>query len=134
MSTAPGGSFQADPLTVLAGSSSSGDPASPGAFRALTSSDLPSAVQKYIAGLTAGIRLAASTASVTSSTSLNTGLGALVAVVVSLGQSASSGAALVTTSALASTGWTLIQVWSGSASNSGAAVAAVTINWIAVGA
>ena len=134
MPTAPGGSFLADPLTFLAGSSSSGDPASPGSFRAIASSDLPNATMKYIGALTAGIRLAASTASVTSSTSLNTGLNALIAVVVSLGQSASSGAAVVTTSALASTGWTLIQVWSGSASASGAATGAAIVNWIAVGA
>jgi hypothetical protein len=122
------------PNTVLAGPASGSDN-KPSGFRALVAADLPAATQNAIAGLVSGIRIAASSSAITSSSAILSGLTTITSVVVSLGQAASSGAYLATTSALASSSF-LIQVWaltsSGSATPAASGVSAI-VNWVAVG-
>ena len=134
MADAPVQPWVEKPNFVLAGPPSGTDTGTAG-FRALVQADMPGATLLAIAGLVAGIRLAASSSAITSSSAILSGLTTITSVVVSLGQAASSGAYLATTSALASSSF-LIQVWaltsSGSATPVASPVSAI-VNWVAIG-
>lgn len=134
MSDTPAQPWVEIPNTVLAGAASGTDKVLAG-FRALVAADLPTATQNAIAGLVANIRLAASSSAITSSSAILSGLTTITSVVVSLGQAASSGAYLATTSALASSSF-LIQVWALTSSGSATPVTSgvsTIVNWVAVG-
>lgn len=108
----------------------------PPAYRAIVTSDLPTQNQKAVAGVAAGYKLARGTASVTGTTDLNTGLTTLVAITATLGEAMTSQGNGVSTSALASAGWTQLQVWkptSASEPYPTAATSAKIVAWVAVG-
>lgn len=129
--------WEADPNTVMAGPAT-GSAAGPVGARALTSADISAglASANVVVGAAAGYKVARGTASVTGSSAINTGLASIVSFVLSLARAASSGTCWVSHSALASTGYTLAQVWALTSSGDATPVVssvAATIHWIAVG-
>ena len=127
---------QQNPNTVLAGPATGAAASSgPVSYRTLVAADFSAA--KVIAGLSALIRIAAGTSSITGITggAINTGLSTVTQVIVSLAGPASSGVAGVTGSAIASSGWFSASVFGVTSTAGGVFVstAAGIVSWIAVG-
>lgn len=123
------------PNTVLAGPGTGADRKA-ASFRAIVAADLPAGPATAVAGVAAGYKLARGSADVTGTLAVNTGLATLGFLVLSLAKACSSGAAWVSHSALASAGWSLLQVWALTSSGDATPVAsdvAARVNWISVG-
>lgn len=135
---APAGQWTAAPNNVLAGSAVATDSAAgqAAAFRGLVAADLPALAQNFIGGLVAGIRAAASSATVTGTLAINSGLTTVANVCITLRGLPSSSAQIATWSPLASTGWFSALVFAVATATNVAPAAstlAQTVDWIAIG-